>query len=101
MSSSSEQRDKTSYVYAPSTVDHEAKSGQKASQQQQQQQQIQQPTSRAKGSPLKRARIIITVKRTPEYKRWLDENPSQEIIAAAGGDVENIEPHPAGAPSRV
>lgn len=47
---------------------------------------------RAKGSPLRRARIIITVKRTPEYKQWLDENP---LHAAIPSDNEEHE----GAPS--
>ena len=27
-----------------------------------------------KGNPLRRSRIIITVKRTEDYKAWLDEN---------------------------
>mmetsp|Transcript_29220 Transcript_29220/g.41111 ORF Transcript_29220/g.41111 Transcript_29220/m.41111 type:complete len:305 (+) Transcript_29220:257-1171(+) len=34
------------------------------------------------GRELRRARIVITVRRTPEYKKWLDENPLQAIIAA-------------------
>lgn len=46
------------------------------------------PQGRAKGSPLRRARIIITVKRTPEYKQWLEENPLQ---AAITGDSELLE----------
>ena len=55
---------------------------------------------RAKGSPLKRARIIITVKRSPEYKQWLDENPKQAIIAAAGGGDDDMPPTTTtGAPS--
>lgn len=28
-----------------------------------------------KGAPLRRSRIIITVKRTDDYRRWLEENP--------------------------
>mmetsp|Transcript_3742 Transcript_3742/g.10049 ORF Transcript_3742/g.10049 Transcript_3742/m.10049 type:complete len:322 (-) Transcript_3742:288-1253(-) len=44
---------------------------------------------RAKGSPLRRARIIITVQRTPEYKQWLEENPLQH--AAITGDNEELE----------
>lgn len=44
--------------------------------------------SRAKGSPLRRARIIITVQRTPEYKQWLEENP---LHAAITGDNEDLE----------
>lgn len=46
------------------------------------------PQGRAKGAPLRRARIIITVKRTPEYKQWLEENPLQ---AAITGDSEELE----------
>jgi len=34
------------------------------------------------GRELRRARIVITVKRTSEYKKWLEENPLQAIIAA-------------------
>lgn len=49
---------------------------------------------RVKGSPLRRARIIITVKRTEEYKQWLEENPLQVAIA---GDTEDIEGVPPGA----
>lgn len=37
---------------------------------------------------MRRARIVITVKRTESYKRWLDENPLQAIIAGDGGDDE-------------
>ena len=35
---------------------------------------------------LKRARIVITVRRTPAYKQWLDENPLQAVIAGDGDD---------------
>jgi hypothetical protein len=38
---------------------------------------------------LRRARIIITVKRTENYKRWLEENPLQAIIAGDGDDDED------------
>ena len=51
-----------------------------------QQQQQQRPT-RGRGSSgreLRRARIVITVKRTESYKRWLDDNPLQAIIAGDG-----------------
>jgi hypothetical protein len=34
---------------------------------------------------LRRARIIITVKRTESYKQWLDENP---LHAAIAGDAD-------------
>mmetsp|Transcript_20423 Transcript_20423/g.29962 ORF Transcript_20423/g.29962 Transcript_20423/m.29962 type:complete len:132 (-) Transcript_20423:431-826(-) len=46
------------------------------------------PTS---GKELKRARIIITVKRTPEYAQWLIDNPT-----GAGNGDDEIEP---GSPS--
>lgn len=49
-----------------------------------------QGSSRQKGSPggreLRRARIVITVKRTEDYERWLEENPLQAIIAGDGDD---------------
>lgn len=32
------------------------------------------------GRELRRARIVITVRRTESYKRWLEENPLQAII---------------------
>ena len=35
---------------------------------------------------LRRARIVITVRRTPAYKQWLDENPLQAVIAHGGDD---------------
>lgn len=38
------------------------------------------------GRELRRARIVITVKRTEDYERWLEENPLQAIIA--GDDDE-------------
>ncbi|KAG7355919.1 hypothetical protein IV203_000605 [Nitzschia inconspicua] len=34
------------------------------------------------GRELRRARIIVTVRRTESYKRWLEENPLQAIIAS-------------------
>ena len=37
---------------------------------------------RASGRELRRARIVITVRRTESYKRWLEENPLQAIIAS-------------------
>jgi hypothetical protein len=36
---------------------------------------------------LRRARIVITVRRTESYKQWLEENPLQAIIA---GDSEEL-----------
>lgn len=38
-----------------------------------------------KGLPLRRSRIIITVKRTEDYKRWLEENPHH-----SAGSAEDI-----------
>lgn len=40
------------------------------------------------GRELRRARIVITVKRTESYERWLQENPLQAIIAGDGDDDE-------------
>ena len=42
----------------------------------------------AGGRELRRARIVITVKRTQDYERWLEENPLQAIIAGDGDDDE-------------
>ena len=88
--SSTDQQDST--VHAHTGIASEASSGQS--------QQPQKLNQKAKGSPLKRARIIITVKRTQEYKQWLEENPSQDIIAASGGDDDNIISQPSGAPPK-
>lgn len=42
-------------------------------------------TSPSGGSrELRRARILVTVKRTESYKRWLEENPSQRQAIIAG-----------------
>lgn len=38
----------------------------------------------SRGKELRRARIIITVKRTEDYKQWLEENPSPDV----SGDAE-------------
>lgn len=35
---------------------------------------------------LRRARIVITVRRTAAYKQWLDDNPLQAVIAGDGDD---------------
>lgn len=40
----------------------------------------------AGGRELRRARIVITVKRTEGYKQWLEENPLQAIIAGDGDE---------------
>lgn len=50
------------------------------------------PQGRSKGSPLRRARIIITVKRTKDYKTWLEENPHQ--ISGEGDDELDVEGAP-------
>ncbi len=44
-------------------------------------------SSSASGSgnrELRRARILVTVKRTESYKRWLEENPTQRQAIIAG-----------------
>lgn len=46
----------------------------------------QQRGGRSSGRELRRARIVITVKRTESYKRWLEENPLQAIIAGDGSE---------------
>jgi hypothetical protein len=38
------------------------------------------------GRELRRARIVITVRRTASYEQWLKDNPLQAIIAGDGGD---------------
>lgn len=40
------------------------------------------------GRELRRARIVITVKRTASYKQWLDDNPLQAIAADDEDDVD-------------
>eukprot|EP00560_Eucampia_antarctica_P006909 CAMPEP_0197823580 /NCGR_PEP_ID=MMETSP1437-20131217/906_1 /TAXON_ID=49252 ORGANISM="Eucampia antarctica, Strain CCMP1452" /NCGR_SAMPLE_ID=MMETSP1437 /ASSEMBLY_ACC=CAM_ASM_001096 /LENGTH=297 /DNA_ID=CAMNT_0043422815 /DNA_START=344 /DNA_END=1237 /DNA_ORIENTATION=- len=45
---------------------------------------------RAKGVPLRRARIVITVRRTEDYKIWLEETP-YEAIAAGEDDLGDEE----------
>ena len=37
---------------------------------------------------LRRARMIITVKRTEDYKKWLEENPLQDVVP---GDTDEVE----------
>mmetsp|Transcript_26291 Transcript_26291/g.64095 ORF Transcript_26291/g.64095 Transcript_26291/m.64095 type:complete len:290 (+) Transcript_26291:360-1229(+) len=46
------------------------------------------------GRELRRARIVITVKRTESYKQWLLENPLQAIIAGSTDDTEEEGPDP-------
>lgn len=38
-------------------------------------------SGRAKGVPLRRARMVITVRRTKDYEAWLEETPYEAIIA--------------------
>jgi hypothetical protein len=40
------------------------------------------------GRELRRARIVITVKRTASYKQWLEDNPLQTITAEDEDDVD-------------
>ena len=40
---------------------------------------------------LRRARIVITVKRTEMYKQWLQDNPLQAVIAGDGDEVEEVD----------
>lgn len=49
------------------------------------------PGGPSPGREMRRARIVITVQRTESYKRWLEENPLQAIIAGDGGDEEEAE----------
>ena len=42
------------------------------------------PSSSGGSRELRRARILVTVKRTESYKRWLEENPSQRQAIIAG-----------------
>jgi hypothetical protein len=42
------------------------------------------------GRELRRARIVITVKRTASYKQWLDDNPLQNLIAE-DDDIEHVD----------
>lgn len=43
------------------------------------------------GRELRRARIVITVKRTESYRQWLLENPLQAIIAGSPDDTDEEE----------
>lgn len=50
------------------------------------------PQGGASGRELRRARIVITVKRTESYTQWLEDNPLQAIIAGdAGGSGDGDE----------
>lgn len=46
----------------------------------------------SKGAEMRRSRIIITVKRTEDYKKWLEENPTHDI---PGGDDDDDPEHAA------
>jgi len=62
--------------------------------------QQQQPSrGRGAGRELRRARIVITVKRTESYKQWLEENPLQAMIAGDGEDEEPLGAQEGDAPS--
>lgn len=39
------------------------------------------------GKELRRARMIITVKRTEDYKKWLLENPLQDVVSGDNDEV--------------
>jgi hypothetical protein len=45
-------------------------------------------SSKSSSGTYRRARIVITVKRTDAYKKWLEENPIQDIIS--GDDDDRI-----------
>lgn len=49
---------------------------------------LSQPQQRHKSTPgtLRRARIVITVQRTDAYKKWLEENPIQDVISGEEDD---------------
>lgn len=51
----------------------------------------------SRGKELRRARIIITVKRTADYRRWLDENPQHES-SGDGDDKPTTDKPAAGTP---
>jgi len=52
------------------------------------------PRGRAPGRELRRARIVITVRRTESYTRWLEENPLQAMIANDGNVDAALEKAP-------
>jgi hypothetical protein len=43
------------------------------------------------GRELRRARIVITVKRTASYKQWLDDNPSQVVTSVGDDDIDDVD----------
>lgn len=43
---------------------------------------------KATGGTLRRARIVITMKRTADYKKWLEDNPLQDTHS--GHDEEHL-----------
>lgn len=53
-----------------------------------------QSAGRSAGRELRRARIVITVRRTASYKRWLEENPLQAIFAREGDADTALEEAP-------
>jgi hypothetical protein len=46
------------------------------------------PNYRKKGSQVRRARIVITVKRTDEYKLWLEEHEADTASETTGDHVD-------------
>jgi len=49
---------------------------------------------RSSGRELRRARIVITLRRTESYTRWLEENPLQAMIANDGNIDAALEKAP-------
>ena len=49
---------------------------------------------RSSGRELRRARIVITLRRTESYTRWLEENPLQAMIANDGNMDAALEKAP-------
>lgn len=54
------------------------------------------PRGRSSGRELRRARIVITVRRTESYTRWLAENPLQAMLANDGNIDAALEKAPGG-----
>lgn len=45
------------------------------------------------GRELRRARIVITVRRTDSYKQWLEENPLHAIMAGEDAEEDDDDHH--------
>ena len=87
---------------APSSTVAESKKTTNSSESQQDSKQPAIPSSSSRNSAkpsgsggnreLRRARILVTVKRTESYERWLEENPSQcQAIIAGTAAVKTVE----------